>query len=108
MGRDDRRREGAVRAGLAAGTSAAAAAVGGELPVVTRDLAADVGIPLVPYAKAGLAYALWRASTTAGTVTVDNVAGKGQSFGYHVAAGLAFQMDVLDPRTWALGLAFEF
>lgn len=63
----------------------------------------DFGIPFVPYAKAGLGYALWRAYTSAGTVAVptgpgSEVDGKGMSFGYHVAAGLAFQMDVLDPR----------
>ncbi len=63
----------------------------------------DFGIPLVPYAKAGVGYALWRSYTTGGTSEVDTpgggtVSGKGHTWGTHFAAGLQFQMNVLDPQ----------
>jgi len=56
----------------------------------------DVGIPLVPYAKLGVAYALWRASNTLGTSTFEGVSGKGHSFGTHVALGLALNLNPFD------------
>jgi hypothetical protein len=67
-----------------------------------------MGIPLVPYAKLGVGYALWRAYTTGGTSEAPNgatmVAGKGSTWGTHAALGLSFQMNVLDPRA---GRAFD-
>jgi hypothetical protein len=55
------------------------------------------GFPIVPYGKLGLGYALWRASTSAGTSTSDdNVAGKGATFGTHVALGVSFALDAID------------
>jgi hypothetical protein len=56
----------------------------------------DIGIPLVPYAKLGLAYALWRASNTLGTSTFEGVTGKGHSFGTHVALGLSLNLNPFD------------
>jgi hypothetical protein len=61
----------------------------------------DSGFPLVPYAKAGLVYALWRASTTAGTSEFTRpdgtvVKGKGGTWGYHGALGVAFNLGAID------------
>ena len=57
----------------------------------------DVGIPIVPYAKLGIAYALWRASNTLGTSSFEGVSGKGHSWGVHYAAGLALNLNPFDP-----------
>jgi hypothetical protein len=57
----------------------------------------DVGIPLVPYAKLGLGYAFWRASNTGGTSNFQGIVGTGQSWGWNVAAGLAFDLNPFDP-----------
>ena len=55
-------------------------------------------IPLVPYAKAGIGYALWRASNTAGTSVAPNgLVGEGHTWGTQLAVGLAFNIGVLDP-----------
>jgi hypothetical protein len=60
-------------------------------------LARDFRVPLVPYAKAGIGYAPWRAYGPNGTARTDaGAVGKGQSFGLHLAAGLALQLDVFD------------
>jgi hypothetical protein len=64
----------------------------------------DAGVPLVPYAKAGLVYALWSASTSAGTSEIvrsdgSTAKGRGASWGYALAAGLAFDLGVLDERS---------
>lgn len=56
----------------------------------------DVGIPLVPYAKVGVAYALWRASNTLGTSSFEGVEGAGHSFGTHFALGLALNLNPFD------------
>lgn len=57
----------------------------------------EVGFPLVPYGKLGLAYAPWRASTSGGTSrSLDGVSGKGHTFGTHMAIGLAFALDAID------------
>lgn len=56
----------------------------------------EIGFPLVPYGKIGLGYALWRASNSGGTSTVDGISGKGQTFGTHMALGVAFALDALD------------
>jgi hypothetical protein len=57
----------------------------------------EVGIPLVPYAKLGIAYALWRASNTLGTSSFEGIEGKGHSFGTHVALGLSLNLNPFDP-----------
>lgn len=56
----------------------------------------EVGIPLVPYAKVGIAYALWRASNTLGTSSFMGVSGRGASFGTHVAAGISLNLNPFD------------
>ncbi len=62
--------------------------------VVTREL----NIPLVPYAKAGLGYALWRAYNDGGTSSsrADGVTGKGHVYGTQVAFGVALHLNVFD------------
>jgi hypothetical protein len=57
----------------------------------------DLGFPLVPYAKAGVGLALWRASNTGGTADVNGIKGKGESWGTNVALGVAFALDAIDP-----------
>lgn len=57
----------------------------------------DIGIPFVPYAKAGVGMALWRASNAAGTSSADGVAGKGHSFGSHFALGVGLNLNAFDP-----------
>jgi hypothetical protein len=60
----------------------------------------DLHVPLVPYAKAGVGYALWRASNTAGTsVGPTGVVGEGHTFGTQFAVGLQFGLGVLDPHS---------
>jgi hypothetical protein len=62
----------------------------------------EMRIPLVPYVKGGVGYALWRASTNLGTsqaadaTTGNNVSGKGHTWGTHVAAGLALHLNTFD------------
>lgn len=61
----------------------------------------DLGIPLVPYAKAGVGYALWTASNTGGTSEAKDksgalVSGKGGSWGTQVALGVSFALDAID------------
>jgi len=60
----------------------------------------DLGIPLVPYVKAGLGYALWKTSDGLGTSTYPSgdgdVEGKGRSYGWHFAPGIMLQLDSFD------------
>ncbi len=57
-------------------------------------------IPLVPYAKAGLGMAFWRASNTVGTSIAPNgTIGEGHTLGEQFSAGLAFNIGVLDPNS---------
>jgi hypothetical protein len=59
----------------------------------------ELGIPIVPYAKLGLGYALWWASD-GGTVSRENgVLGKGISYGPQYALGGMFLLDFLDEQT---------
>ena len=60
----------------------------------------QASIPFVPYVKAGIGEALWRASNTVGTSVAPNgVVGEGHSFGTQLAAGLAFNIGILDPTS---------
>jgi hypothetical protein len=59
----------------------------------------DYRIPLVPWVKAGIGYALWRASNTLGTSTYNSVLGEGHSLGTHLALGLGLNLNFLDPDT---------
>ncbi|MBS2019402.1 MAG: hypothetical protein JST00_41450 [Deltaproteobacteria bacterium] len=56
----------------------------------------DLRIPIVPYAKAGLAMGIWRATNTGETSVANNVSGKGTSWGTQLAGGVALALDSLD------------
>jgi hypothetical protein len=56
----------------------------------------DFGVPLVPYAKAGLGMALWRSYNDIGTSSTDGVEGKGHTFGYQVAGGVGLDLNAFD------------
>jgi len=61
----------------------------------------NFGFPLVPYAKAGLGYAVWSASNTGGTSEAKDstgalVSGKGGSWGTQLALGVSFALDAID------------
>ncbi len=62
-------------------------------------LARDFGIPIVPYVKGGLAYALWH-SGAEGELDRDpnGVAGKGSETGVHLAVGGMFHLNVFHPQ----------
>jgi hypothetical protein len=53
-------------------------------------------VPVVPYGKVGLAYALWRVSNTLGTEHFQGVSGTGGSLGTFVAVGVALNLNPLD------------
>jgi hypothetical protein len=57
----------------------------------------NFGVPLVPWAKLGVGYALWRASNTLGTSTYQSISGTGHSMGTHVALGIGLNLNVFDP-----------
>jgi len=60
----------------------------------------ELGVPLVPYAKAGLGYALWRASNTVGTsMSAAGVLGEGHTWGTQLAVGIAFNLGIFDPTS---------
>jgi hypothetical protein len=56
----------------------------------------EVSIPLVPYGKVGMGYALWKASNELGASNFEGTLGKGSSYGLHYAVGAALQLDFLD------------
>lgn len=56
----------------------------------------ELGIPIVPYGKLGVGYALWRASNTVGTASANGISGKGSTWGPTFAIGGAFALDALD------------
>jgi hypothetical protein len=58
-------------------------------------------VPLVPYAKAGLNYTLWKVTDGNGGVATLTVGGRGNggTLGWQASAGLAFQLDALDPAS---------
>jgi hypothetical protein len=69
--------------------------------VYRLDVAArNFGLPLVPYAKAGLDYWIWRVSNgNGGTATSETPPGHGRGAtpGFHLSAGLSLLLDFLDP-----------
>jgi hypothetical protein len=70
------------------------------LAVYRFDYAArELGIPLVPFVKGGLVYTPWW-STKGGRVSnlANGAKAKGGKWGYQGTVGLAFLMDVLEPR----------
>jgi hypothetical protein len=60
------------------------------------EIARRWSIPLVPYGKFGMGYALWKASNELGVSNQGGVEGQGASYGLHMAGGLALQLDFLD------------
>ncbi|HLK39187.1 MAG TPA: MXAN_2562 family outer membrane beta-barrel protein [Polyangiaceae bacterium] len=56
----------------------------------------EIGIPLVPYVKAGIGYALWRASNTLGTSSFDGKSGLGHSLGVEFALGVGLNLNIFD------------
>jgi hypothetical protein len=56
----------------------------------------ESGFPIVPYAKAGVGYALWRSTNTGNTSQSGGISGKGNSFGPQFALGAAFALDAID------------
>lgn len=56
----------------------------------------EAHVPIVPYAKVGLGYGIWRASNTLGTSVANGVTGTGGSLGTQLAAGVAFNLNPLD------------
>lgn len=57
----------------------------------------DVGIPLVPYAKAGMGVTLWQASNTLGTSNYLGKSGQGYTLGTQLSLGVSFVLNALDP-----------
>ena len=57
----------------------------------------DFKIPLVPYAKLGVGYAMWWSSDGQRSATFQGEKGKGGSYGLTYALGGMFLLDVLDP-----------
>jgi hypothetical protein len=58
----------------------------------------DYRVPIVPYAKAGIAYSLWRVFTDTGTSTFNGMTGFGGTFGEQFALGGALNLDWIDRR----------
>lgn len=60
-------------------------------------VAKETPVPLVPYAKLGLGYALWWTDDGIGLSRADGVEGKGASYGYQWALGAMLLLDPFDP-----------
>lgn len=56
------------------------------------------GIPLVPYGKLGLNYIPWWITKGTGTEQIEGRSGSGGKWGWHATGGIAFMLDVLEPR----------
>ena len=56
----------------------------------------NFGIPLMPYAKAGFALALWEAGNAQGTATAGGSKGSGASMGTNISFGGTFPLDFFD------------
>jgi len=63
--------------------------------------ARELHIPLVPYGKLGIGYALWSVGTGNGTANQGGIRGQGHSYGPQFALGGMLLLDALD-RTSAL------
>jgi len=92
------------RAPLADGTGRSAEDTGlqiipmASLAVARLDLLnEELGVPLIPFVKLGPATALWSVSNGTGTAKVGSTSGRGRSDGLFYAAGLALQLDFLEP-----------
>jgi hypothetical protein len=60
-------------------------------------IAKDFKIPLVPYAKLGVGYAMWWSSDGQHSAQFHGDKGRGGSYGFTYALGGMFLLDVLDP-----------
>lgn len=56
----------------------------------------EARVPLVPYAKLGFGYSIWRASNTVGTSDFAGNLGVGGSMGTELGVGLAFNLNTFD------------
>lgn len=56
------------------------------------------GIPLVPYGKLGINYIPWWITKGSGREQVLGRTGSGGKWGWHATGGIAFMLDVLEPR----------
>jgi hypothetical protein len=65
------------------------------------ELMRRTGIPLVPYAKAGLGLATWSAGSGGETAERDGVLGRDTTWGTHFALGVNLSLNPLDPRAVA-------
>ena len=56
-------------------------------------------IPVVPYGKLGLDWAYWQNTDGNGDIATDGHGGnaRGGTLGWHVGAGIALMLDMLDP-----------
>lgn len=61
-------------------------------------LARDFDVPLVPYIKAGLAYAIWEARDAGATSEAAGVQGLGAELGYQVQAGGMLLLNFFAPQ----------
>jgi hypothetical protein len=61
-------------------------------------LARTVGVPLIPFVKAGLVGIPWSMVKGGKLEVVNGVAGQSASFGYQGTGGLALELDFLSPR----------
>ena len=61
----------------------------------------DFKIPIVPYAKIGIASTIWRTFTDSGTSTFDGKTGFGATWGEQFALGGMLNLDWIDPRAAA-------
>ncbi len=72
------------------------------LGVVRFEALAHAGVPLVPFAKAGMGYTLWRSYGPDGTYASRQTGGNralGGSYGFQWSAGLALLLDTFDPSS---------
>ena len=56
------------------------------------------GIPLVPYGRLGLVYTPWWITKGSATESANGVRGSGGKWGWSATGGVAFMLDVLEPR----------
>lgn len=59
-------------------------------------IARETPVPLVPYLKLGVGYALWTVSAGEDTANVNGVVGRGASYGPQFALGGMFLLDSID------------
>jgi hypothetical protein len=56
----------------------------------------EAHVPLVPYAKLGFGYSIWRASNTVGTSDYAGRTGVGGTMGTELGVGVAFNLNIFD------------